>query len=373
MKFPRKKQTDANEIAQGLNPSHPDRRRFLTGIAAVGASTLVSGSWLQGQAQQAAPANSGWIDVHHHHTSPEWESMLIAKGLRPDAFKDWSPAKDVEEMDQAGVATSMTSAATYLAHRVDWGIKGGAIKDNALMARLARACNEEGAKMASDYPGRFGLFAVLPLPFDIDGSLKEIEYSFGKLNAKGVALATSYGDKWLGDPIFTPIFEELNRRKAVVYTHPVTANCCVSPSGDDLIHGLPSANLEFRVDTTRTIMSLILSGGSKRYSDCHFIFSHGGGVMPFLNGALLSRPPEPDSRLYEFRRFYYDTAGISNPLQISVVKQVVGISQMLFGTDFPYGNIPTLAKELRGCGLTPEELQAIGRDNALKFLPEVRA
>lgn len=370
MNFPCKKETDASEISEGLNPPHPDRRQFLTGVAALGASTLVSGSWLLGQTRQAAPANSGWIDVHHHHTAPEWESLLIAKGMQPTAFKDWSPAKDIEQMDQAGVATSMTCAATYLAHRVDWGLKGGPIKDNALMARLARGCNEVGAKMASDYPGRFGLFAVLPLPFDIDGSLKEIEYSFGKLNAKGVALATSYGDKWLGDPIFTPIFDELNRRKAVVYTHPSTANCCVTASGDDLIPGLESANLEFRVDTTRTIMSLILSGGSKRYTDCHFIFSHGGGVMPFLNGGSLSGPAGPGSRLYELRRFYYDTAHLnSDPLAMSTLRQVVGVPQIVFGTDFPYGNIPRLAKDLHACGFTAEELQAIGRDNALKFLP----
>ena len=370
MKFPRKKETNVSEIGRGHNSPHPDRRQFLTGLAALGASTLVSGSMLPGQARQAAPANSGWIDVHHHHTTPDWEKLLIAKNMQPTAFKDWSPAKDVEQMDQAGVAVSMTCAATYLAHRVDWGLKGGAIKDNKLMGHLARACNETGAKMASDYPGRFGLFAVLPLPFDIDGSLKEIEYSFGKLNAKGVALATSYGDKWLGDPLFTPIFDELNRRKAVVYTHPSTADCCVTASGDDLIPTLDSANLEFRVDTTRTIMSLILSGASKRYTDCRFIFSHGGGVMPFLNGGLLSRPAEPGSRLSEFRRFYYDTAGIANPLQMSVVKQVVGVSQIVFGTDFPYGNIPKIAKDLHGCGFSATELQAIGRDNALKFLPE---
>ena len=79
--------------------------------------------------------------------------------------------------------------------------------------------------MVSDHKGRFGLFAMLPLP-DVDASLKEIEYAFDTLHCDGVGLLTSYGDIWLGDRQLPPVFDELNRRNAIVYTHPTDATCC---------------------------------------------------------------------------------------------------------------------------------------------------
>jgi predicted TIM-barrel fold metal-dependent hydrolase len=273
----------------------------------------------------------------------------------------------------------MTCAITYLVSRLEWGLKGGAIHDNAVMARYARMCNEAGAELVSAYPGRFGLFAVLPLPFDIEGSLAEIAYAFDTLKAKGIALCTSYGDTWLGDPIFAPIFEELNRRKAVVFVHPTVPTCCVS-----LVPRINYTVVEYGADTTRTIMSLIVSGASQKYTDCRFIFTHGGGVMPFLIERVLGTrrsgetetmaqifgpSQQPGSPMYELRRFHYDTAAVYNPASMSALVQVVGIPRIVFGTDYPYGDMPVIAKYMHQCNLSAPDLQAIGRTNALAFLP----
>ena len=111
--------------------------------------------------------------------------------------------------------------------------------DKAATGRLARACNEYGAKLVQDHPTRFGLFAAMPLP-DVDATLREIEYAFDTLKADGVGTMTSYGDKWLGYPQLAPVWEELNRRKATVYTHPTGANCCVS-----LVQGIGESTVEF--------------------------------------------------------------------------------------------------------------------------------
>ena len=133
--------------------------------------------------------------------------------------------------------------------------------------------NEFGARMVADYPTRFGIFAALAPP-DIDGSLREIEYALDTLKLQGIGLLTSYGNRWLGDPMFAPVFEELNRRRAVVYTHPTTAPCCRA-----LIPGVGATSIEFSTDPARTIVSWVESGSAKRFPDIQWIHSHGGGTL----------------------------------------------------------------------------------------------
>ena len=240
--------------------------------------------------------------------------------------------------------------------------------------RAAREINEYAAeRMVGDYPGRFGLFASIPIP-DVEGSLREIEYALDTLNADGICMLTSYDDKWLGDEAFLPIFEELNRRSAVVYTHPRVANCC-----PNLVGTISDQTLEYPTDTTRTIASLIAGETASRSPNVKFIFSHAGGTLVSIAGRILgnsvsseglANPAEPDSRLHHVKRFYYDTAGSANYVQIQALRLLVPDSQIVFGTDFPFGNPAGTVAGLQTCGLKAEELQAIYRDNAARILPQ---
>src|ERR1700704_1278561 len=103
------------------------------------------------------------IDVHHHIVSPGFTAEL--KSLLQAPTLAWTPARSIEDMDQAGVATAITSITT----------PGVWIGDHEQGRRIARECNDYAARMAADHPGRFGLFAALPLP-GIEASLREIEY-----------------------------------------------------------------------------------------------------------------------------------------------------------------------------------------------------
>jgi 6-methylsalicylate decarboxylase len=339
------------------------RRRILAGVAGLGASLLCREKNLWAQ----APArNAGRLDLHHHFGTPAWIRMTNER--KSQGYQTWqpyTPAKAIEDMDRGGVTVSLLSVTTP-------GIWFG---DKEQTRRMARELNDYGARMVSDYKGRFGLFAVLPLP-DVEASLREIEYAFGTLKADGVGLLSSYGNRWHGDPEFAPVFAELDRKRAVVYTHASAPPCC-----QNLQPNIPETTIEYNTDTSRTIISLIESGRATACPNVQFIFSHAGGTIPslagrFLSGAAsrasLAKVAEPNSRLYHLRRFYYDTAGSANPVQMVSLKMIVPVTQIVFGTDFPFGHSAAIAQNLQDCGFTPEELRGIDRDNALRILPKYR-
>ena len=151
----------------------------------------------------------------------------------------------------------------------------------------SRECNEYGAKLMRDFPGRFGIFAAIPLP-DTEGSLSETAYALDVLKLDGVGVLSSYAGKFLGDPKFNPVFEELNRRTAIVFVHPTL--CCGNP-----IPGLGGTILEVPMDTTRTITSLLINGTFARYPDIRFIFSHshGGADTGVQSDCFRRRAHEP--------------------------------------------------------------------------------
>jgi len=355
-----------------LASSATTRRELFSGIGLLAAGALISKGDLA--AQDTVP---GRIDLHHHFGSPGWLATLAARDGKPNpgftswfglnSWKDYSPSRSIEDMDRGGVAAAVVSLTAP-------GVWFGDIGETK---RLARDLNEyAAAKMVGAYKGRFGLFAVLPLP-DVDASLREIEYAFDTLKADGVGLLTSVGSKYLGDKAFTPVFDELNRRKAIVYTHPIDAPCC-----QNLLPDVNVTTVEYNTDTSRTIISLIASGTASRCADTQFIFSHGGGTIVSLAGRFLgaaasaeslAKPAEPDSRLHHLRRFYYDTAGSANPVNMQSLKMLVSASQIVFGTDHPFGRSANIAANLQTCGFSADELRGVDRENALKLLPRFRS
>jgi 6-methylsalicylate decarboxylase len=247
---------------------------------------------------------------------------------------------------------------------------------NDLRARsLARRSNEFAADLIRAHPGRLGGFACLPIP-DVDGALEELRYALASLKLDGVVLFTNTHGIYLGDKRFEPLFEELERRKTVVFVHP-------SLSPDRAAHelGLPDSLIDFPTDTTRAVAQMHSSNRFARTQNVKYIFSHAGGSIPYLAGRFaivdeMKVIPGHDERgdaSDTFRRLYWDTALAWNDSVLRCLQSVVSLEQVLFGTDHPYIR--------RDLGLrcihdlrTTSELDPHGRrlvlsENALKLFP----
>ena len=350
--------------------ARPSRRAVVGSLAAFGASAVLGAPRVLAQnAGQGAAGNDWIIDTHHHIYPPRYVNANLKRivedsgALPASAYTSWSPQRALEQMDKAGVRSavvSMTSPGIW------WG--------NTEEGRTwARECNEFGAQMAKDFPGRFGMFAAIPLP-DTEGSLREIAYALDTLKLDGIGLLTSYAGKPLGDPSFAAVFDELNRRKVAVFVHPTMSCCGMS------IPGIDPPAIDFSTDTTRTLASLAYSGTFARSPDVKFIFSHGGGTMPFLlsrftreESVMKDREQRlPRGVLYELKKFHYDTAQANHAGALAALVRVIPVSQVLYGSDFPFRPGSDVNEGLAQFRFKPRDLRAIDRDNALKLLPSLK-
>ena len=180
----------------------------------------------------------GLIDIHAHFLTNDYLAAMRSAGIDTvDGFPlpDWSAQSALTLMDQWGIETQILSIS---APGIDF-VRADAARS------LARDINEELADIVARHRGRFGGFGILPLP-DIDAALREAEHGLDKLHFAGIGLYTNIGGIYPGDRRLDPLFEELNRRKAVVYVHPV------APPGFDMARlGFPAPTIEYPFDTTR--------------------------------------------------------------------------------------------------------------------------
>lgn len=341
------------------------RRDLLRALAATGAAVLPS-SQLTAQEKKKKVANGRRIDVHHHMLPPFQPNMTARK---------YTPQVSLDEMDRFGTESavlSLTVAAEYLYDGTDKAIK------------FAREANEYGAKAMQMNPKRFGFFASLPAK-SVDATMKEIEYAFDTLKCDGVSLFTNTGDKWWGDPMFQPMFDELNRRKSALFFHPTVANCCHN------LAGVGDGVVEFDFDTTRTVVSLLFNGVLTRCPDIKWIINHSGAAIPTLAGRIKDRVPGagstkngtfnpdagtsdkvPQGAWFELKRLYYECAHATYAMPIAALREFAPPTQFMFGTDFPIEPTESTVYNLADRKLPAAVEHALDRGNAERLWPKFK-
>lgn len=345
-----------------MSNSKTSRRNVLKTFAAVSAGAMLPAYEMWAQTSKSDGSNPRRIDVHHHYGLPGGRGPMGS----------WTAAKAIEEMDKHGIETSIISRTSGETEE-----PGG--RD------FARKSNEFAAKVVSDNPKRFGFFANISYS-DTDGALKELEYAYETLHADGVSLLSSIGDKWPGDPAFDPVFEELNRRKAILFLHPLTSKCCrnLIPGGE--------GSVERDFDTTRAVTNLLYSGTLSRLPDIRYIINHSGADVPVMAGRIKDRVPGfstfggkplsndegrtekiPHGVFYELTKLYYECAHAAYPSAIAALTAFAPPSQYMFGTDWPAEPMESTLRELPKSKLSPATMHALNRGNAERLFPRFKS
>jgi predicted TIM-barrel fold metal-dependent hydrolase len=296
------------------------------------------------------------MDVHHHVVPPEFADDSLPIKL-PDTDAQ------LRSMDSWHIRAAITS----LTPRV-------LLKNLHRLRAVARACNEFQAKKVRDNQARFGAFALLPLP-DIDGALEEISYALDILGLDGIGLFSSISDRYLGDPLFDPVFDELNRRRTVVFIHPTH---CEAPQHTRL--QAPPFVVEYVFDTTRAIVNLVHSGTLSRCPDIRLIVAHGGGTVPFLAQRIAMMEGHRGAKgvtdvIPTLRSLYYEIASTTSGFALRSLQELADSEHILWGSDLPFVYGERLQEEVDQWehydGFDAAGRAAVERLNALSLFPRL--
>lgn len=312
------------------------------------------------------------VDVHHHIVPDFYREALAAHGLLNPVpgveYPRWDVEASLAMMQRQGIATAVVSVT----------VPGVNLADGDSGAALARRLNEYMADLIADHPGRFGAFAVIPM-HDVTAALDEVRHALDTLKLDGVGLFTNYRGRYLGDPAFDALLDEVHQRGAVVHVHPAAP-----PGAGQPTFGLPASLYEFTFDTTRLAAQLLYNRTLERYPGLRMILSHGGGAIPYLAQRLtygsVIKPDladrEPADPIGSLQHLYYDLAMSGSPYALPSLRAFLPASQVLVGTDFPF--MPAWTSEqnawtvLTHSGYTEDDLRRIARGNAEALFPRIK-
>lgn len=326
---------------------------------------------------------NGFIDVHHHIIPDAYREALAEFGIEKSGGRtigSWSPEMSLEHMETLGVEKAYCSLSEPALYPI-------VEKDPLAGRKKARMLNEYMEKLCEDYPARFGAFAVLPLP-DVEGAIEEAKYALDVLKLDGVGMLSNYRNEFLGNRMFDKLFDELDKRKAVIYIHP-------SIPPDENVFKRPEFVpydylQEFCFNTTRAATNLIFSGTLERCRHIKPILAHMGGTLPYISWRLNrcfpgNQKPEKTKQvlpeyiydgwcslskpIYEyFGRFYYDAALSCHDIAFAAVEKLAP-NHTLFGSDSFYASLDSAEKFVQEIDAyhTGDAYENIKRANAIKL------
>ena len=266
-------------------------------------------------------------------------------------------------------------------HSLDSNLLPGNV---AAQLAMARAINDNMARLMEDSKGRLLASGSIPLASFEQGGRQEMERAIGTLGLKAISIPTNLRGKPPDLPEFEPFWAQAAEMNVPVYIHPNDPVGRTDRSYEaeyDMIH-----NFGWPFETVLILSRLVFSGIMERYPSLKVVSHHlVGGMIHFFWGRI-NETYEPANQqrtigrvlpkpLFDyFSRFYYDTAVGGSAPAIRCAYEVFGADQLIFATDFPWGpgsgesrlvNYPELIKSL---GFSDADNKKIFEDNARRVL-----
>ena len=203
-------------------------------------------------------------------------------------------------------------------------------------------------------------------------------YALDELGSDGVTVETNSGGVYLRDARYEPLYDELNRRRAVVFVHPTSPLCAAQIS-----LGRPRPMLEFRFESTRAVSDLIFTGTLARYPDISWVFTHGGGALPLLaermelfRTMLFGGNYDEPSVQQQVARLWFDMAGTPFPRQVPALIDAFGADRLLYGSDYCWTPAAGVSQQIAtiDTAVQPDidTWRALTARNAARLLPTDR-
>jgi len=229
------------------------------------------------------------VDIHAHYFPKEYNDILLRIGgsSLPEAARP-STARPMRNDDLAGIPTrlqQMEEADVQMQVLSPAASPPYAEKEADAVA-AERLINDSYAELARKYPGRFAAVVSLPLPH-IDASLREMERGLDELGMLGVSMTCSCFDRSTAEAEFEPLYQEMNRRGAVLNYHPIQNGICSPMINDYRFAVSVGASLE----DSAIVLHLIARRGPERYPNITYVIPHLGGIIPMQLQRLDNQAP----------------------------------------------------------------------------------
>jgi predicted TIM-barrel fold metal-dependent hydrolase len=311
------------------------------------------------------------VDIHAHYFPKAYNDLLLRIGGRslPEAARPIT-ARPMREDDPSGLTTrlrQMDEAEVQMQVLSPAASPPYAEKEADAVA-AARLINDAYAEIAQRYPGRFAAVVSLPLPH-IDASLREMERGLDQLGMLGVAMTCSCFDRSTAEAEFEPLYQEMNRRRAVLNYHPIQNGICSPMINDYKFTVSVGASLE----DTVIVLHLIARRVPERYPNITYVVPHLGGMIPMQlqrldNQAPRQYPDLPERPSVTARRFYYDTVGHGSQAALLCAWKAFGADHLVAGSDYPvlmaFETYRQTFHYVRECGLPAADVDKILNHNA---------